>query len=125
MGSFSKYVKSQDENVKKLFGKLFSVRQNAHILHLNSKSYAEHIALNEFYDKLIELADELIEVYQGQYNLVQIKPENQDFKSAQEMLEDFASTLENCKSSNSHLANLIDEIKALTYKTLYKVRFLK
>ena len=34
---------------------LFHARTAAHVLHLTTKSYAVHVALNEFYEKLIPL----------------------------------------------------------------------
>ena len=36
--------------MKTLANKLFESREVTHVLHLNSKKYAEHIALNEYYD---------------------------------------------------------------------------
>jgi hypothetical protein len=38
---------------------------NAHILHLQSRSLSEHMALGEFYLSIEELTDNLIEAWQG------------------------------------------------------------
>ena len=38
---------------------------NTHILHLRSKSYAEHMALGAFYEALPALVDEVAESIQG------------------------------------------------------------
>lgn len=35
----------------------FAVRTAAHLAHLQSRSYAEHVALGGFYDSLIDLVD--------------------------------------------------------------------
>ena len=35
----------------------FHARTNAHVLHLETRSYAAHKALNEFYDEIVDLAD--------------------------------------------------------------------
>lgn len=37
------------------------------MLHLQSRSFSEHMALNTFYSELPELADAVIEAYQGKY----------------------------------------------------------
>lgn len=106
-----------------------AVRQNAHILHLASKSYAEHKALGSFYEALVDLADSLIETYQGQYGIVNIEQVITKEKDAESFLskaaEDFSEAHELFDKKDTHLHNIIDEIVALTYQTHYKVKFLK
>ena len=117
------------QKVETLFGKIMQVRQQAHLLHLSSKSYAEHKALNEFYDGLTDLADELIEMYQGQYGIANIACPGTDDKKGVEFLTDAAKIFFDGHGAfaekDSHLHNVLDEIVGLTYKTLYKVKNLK
>ena len=47
--------------IGKLIMELFHARTTAHVLHLRSRSYAQHVALNTFYDEIIDLADTLAE----------------------------------------------------------------
>lgn len=58
--------------IAKAIGIMFAGRTVTHIQHLKTKSYAEHKALNEFYDEIIDLADDLAEATQGQYGLLDI-----------------------------------------------------
>ena len=58
--------------IAKAIGIMFAGRTVTHIQHLKTKSYAEHKALNEFYDGIIDLADGLAEATQGQYGLLDI-----------------------------------------------------
>lgn len=115
-------------NVNKYYGLLFEVRNRTHNFHLKTKSYAEHIALNEFYSGIIDYADEFIETYQGQYGLIEmddskkIEQEN-SIKYLTEFVEKTVKFNETLK--DSHLKNIIDEITSLTYKTLYKLKHLK
>ena len=51
--------------IAKAIGIMFAGRTVTHIQHLKTKSYAEHKALNEFYDEIIDLADGLAEATQG------------------------------------------------------------
>lgn len=117
--------------------KLFESREMAHIYHLQVNgemgSYAEHVALNEYYDKIIKLLDDLIEIYQGQYGLIYgyniiFKDESKmtDKITYFENLADFIKSNRYCiNEKDTHLHNLIDEIMCLIYKTLYKLKFNK
>jgi hypothetical protein len=127
MRTYNEY--SSGQSVAPFFGKLFAIRDNAHMLHLSSKSYSEHKALGSFYEGLTDLIDSLVEVYQGQYGLVTIEPSLSKEKTALSLLEkaadDFSSAHNLFDKKDSHIHNTLDEIVALAYKTLYKVKFLK
>ena len=51
-------------------GLLFLARDVAHSVHLNTRSYSKHVALNTFYNEVIEKADAFAEAYQGRYGLI-------------------------------------------------------
>lgn len=123
------YIMDQT-TMEKLFIKLFSARQIAHNEHLKTDMYSAHVALNELYDGLLGLTDELIETYQGQFGL--IKPINKlylDYEDIIEYLTTFASEVANMSESmpkgSAHLGNIMQEIASLLYKTIYKLKFLK
>ena len=52
--------------MKELIALLFLAREIAHREHLKTRSFAAHMALNEFYTGIIENADAIAEAYQGQ-----------------------------------------------------------
>lgn len=120
------------------FSKLFESREMAHVYHLSVKgdmgSYASHVALGVYYNEILEFIDDLIETYQGQYGLV----ENFDIIDTSstrtmdpiqyfEELVMFVKSTRNTSlsSEDTHLQNIIDEITALIYKTLYKLKYNK
>jgi len=109
----------------------FHARTTAHILHLQTKSYAEHKALNEFYDAIVDLADSFAETYQGEYGIITAYPmKYKAAKDGQGLMEEMADWIENnrysvCDSDDSHLQNIIDEMVALIRSTEYKLKFLK
>lgn len=126
MITLQEYKRSKD--VKGLVGKMFEARQVAHNCHLSTQSFAQHSALGGFYDDLLDHIDEFVEVYQGQHGLLgdcDFKAETVD--NAVDYLEDcaklFAVGRDNLK--DSHLKNIMDEVVALTYRTIYKLKFLK
>ena len=112
-----------------LIMRCFHARTNAHVQHLQTKSYAAHKALNEFYDEIIDLVDSFAEAYQGEYGLIEdmfvpYEPETDSLK----MLDDLQAWIESSRddvSDDTYLQNIIDEIIALIRSTQYKLKFLK
>ena len=116
-------------NVKNLMQKMFEARQVAHNAHLQTKSYSQHVALNEFYDNILDHIDEFVESYQGQYGIVTgyEKVEVTTVQDIEIYIEDCAKIfiLGGDSLKDSHLKNIIEEIVSLTYRTLYKLKNLK
>lgn len=57
---------------------LFLSRDIAHREHLRTKIYAQHVALGDFYDAIIGLADSLTEMYQGRHGVIDSIPQLND-----------------------------------------------
>ena len=112
------------------FATLLHAATSAHILHLQTRSYAQHKALDDFYSELPGLVDSLIESYQGKYGLVLDYPSGyqvptstpQEFVSA---LSDYVIAARQQVASDSELQNEIDSIQTLINSTLYKLAFLQ
>jgi len=126
--SLQDYKNAKD--IKHLVAKLFEARQVAHNVHLQTKSYSAHKALDEFYSGLLDFSDSFIETYQGQYGiitgyekLIVIEP----VTDVESYIEDCAKIFNVAKEGlkDSHLKNIMEEIIALTYSTLYKLKNLK
>ena len=102
---------------------------NTHILHLQSRSFSEHMALGDFYEGLDTLADSFIEQYQGKYGI--IEGYSDEYELPTPPLEYLVSLNDYVKQArvelpqDSELQNTIDEIASLIDSTLYKLRFLK
>ena len=111
---------------------LFLARDIAHRVHLKTRSYAEHKALNEFYDNIVDRADDFAEAYQGCYNeLLNIPLLTNEYKgNIVDVLEKQKEWIEANRyaavpKENTALHNIIDEAVGLYDSTLYKLRFLK
>ena len=111
---------------------LFLARDIAHRVHLKTRSYAEHKALNEFYDEIVDHADDFAEAYQGCYEeLLNIPLLTNEYKgSIIEVLKKQRDWIESnraaiCPRDKTALHNIIDEAVALYDKTIYKLTFLK
>ena len=116
--------------IKDLVATLFEARQVAHNKHLQSKSYAEHKALGEFYTQIGDLVDDFVESYQGKYGLLENYPAEYNLPGNPiqylNYLKDEVLTLRNAAGfpEDTELQNTTDEIATLINSTLYKLRFL-
>ncbi len=121
----------------KLFSKLFESREMAHIYHLQVSgepgSHAKHTALGDYYDGVLGFIDDLIETFQGQYGIVEeynvIDTKETGSKDTIEYFNELARFIKEerkcINSEDTHLHNIIDEVVALVYKTLYKLKYNK
>lgn len=103
---------------------------DAHIMHLQSRSYSEHMALGALYEGLGDLIDGFTEAYQGKYGLIEEYPDGY-ISPSKDVLAEITDLNETIKSmrqelpQDSELQNIIDEIVSLIDSTIYKLRFLK
>ena len=124
-------VEKQSDPVMQFTMCLLHSVTNAHILHLTTRSYAEHKALEDYYTEVGDRVDEFIEAFQGKYGLLH------DFIADYALpgqpieyltyLKDEVATLRRSEKfpQDSELQNSVDEIAQLIDSTLYKLRFLK
>ena len=112
-------------------GLLFLGRDVAHSVHLNTRSFSKHMALNTFYDSIVDLADAFAEAYQGRHGLIgaitlhSAKKTSNIVEFLQSQLDEIESArYEVCDKADTSLQQLIDNIVELYLTTLYKLRFL-
>lgn len=112
-------------------GLLFLARDVAHSVHLNTRSFSKHKALNIFYDRIIDAADDFAESYQGRHGLIgpiaipAAKKTTNIIEFLQAQLDEIEKgRYEVCDKDDSSLQQLIDNIVEVYLRTLYKLRFL-
>jgi hypothetical protein len=109
---------------------LLHAATNTHILHLQSKSFSEHMALGTFYEELPELVDALVESIQGltgeiiQYPEMYYRPADSGMQELEDLME-FVKQGREVLPQDSEVQNEVDNIANLINSTLYKLRFLK
>ena len=113
----------------KLVSYLFHSRTQTHIFHLQTTSFAEHMALNAYYDGIIPLIDGLVESYQGKYgiltgysifSLMEYKGNNQTIAYLETLCEAIYRTYETI--DDSYIQNQLDTITELVKSTIYKLK---
>lgn len=113
--------------VEQLIQRLFAARNAAHLAHWKTKSYAQHQALGEFYDELIERLDEYVEAHQGTFGIVgKVEGDTDDIVR---LIREETLWLNEHRSSIAKqvpaLENLLDAVTDLHLKTLYKLENLR
>lgn len=119
------------ESVAKFISILFSSREQAHIFHLQTSSYAAHKALQGYYEDIVDLVDTYVEAYQGRYGILE------GYKPAAKFFEDdtavkyfegllvFVDKIRVDLPQDGELNNTVDEISGLLSSTIYKLKFLQ
>jgi len=116
--------------IQNLIGLFFLARDITHTAHLNTRSYAKHMALGGFYEGIIPLTDALVEAYQGRHGLIgqiplqTVKTSGEITKVLESQLKQIESCREEALGPDSALQNALDEIITLYLTTIYKLKFL-
>ena len=112
-------------------GLLFLARDVTHSVHLNTRTYSKHVALNIFYDRIVSATDDFAETYQGRNGMIGPITLHSAKKTTNvlEFLEDSLKQIEDarydvCDKSDSSLQQLIDNIIEIYLRTIYKLKFL-
>lgn len=119
--------------IEQLIARVFYARNVAHFEHWRATgtgSYAKHQALGSFYEEVIEAIDDLVEAYQGAFDLIGNIPAPEVAKGdVLKTLEADAAWIEENHESicqgNRAVANLIDSLTGVYLSTIYKLRNLK
>jgi len=111
-------------------GTLMQSRNQAHVFHLQTNSYAQHVALQDYYEGIVDLIDGLVESFQGRYGILR------GYKMAGSLREDentityfeglakFVETIRVQIPQDSYIQNQVDEVIDLIESTKYKLKFL-
>jgi hypothetical protein len=123
-------IVSPSVTIGEFFLKLLHAATNGHILHLQSKSYSEHKALQKYYEELPDLVDNIIEQWQGAYQTIVVYPNEYTTPLSDALTEvyeirDFVVKNRAVVGDYSSIQNQVDELMSLLDSTVYKLTFLK
>jgi hypothetical protein len=106
-------------------GILMNSRTQAHAFHLTTASFAEHKALQAYYEGIVPLLDAWAEAYMGKYGRLRRVSMNKRFiQNPNKARPYFKSLLSRVRAiklprGDTYLKNIQDEITALIRATLY------
>lgn len=123
--SASSYV----QEAARFIALLMHARTAGHMMHLQTRSYAQHMALGAFYEGVGSLLDDFAEAFQGLYGIITPYPAGFTPPGSDALAEikKIAQSVRECRRElpkDTELQNIIDEIAGLLDSTLYKLRFL-
>ena len=126
---------NENDDFTDMISSLLHSRTQAHVFHWQTKSqssFAEHMALGGYYDKIVDLVDGIVESYQGKYDIVKNynTMDIENYTGVDQLIsyfKDLNDTVEKKRKGikESYLQNQIDTVQELIFSTLYKLRFLK
>lgn len=106
-------------------GMLMNSRTQAHSFHLMTNSFAQHKALQAYYEGIVPLLDAWAEAYMGKYGRLRRVSINKRFmKDPSKAKAYFKSLLTRVRAvrlprGDTYLKNIQDEITALIRSTIY------
>jgi hypothetical protein len=122
---------NENEGFCEMICHLLHSQTQVHIFHLGTKSYAEHKALQKYYEGIDDLTDGLVESYQGKYGLMSNYKtyKMSSYKSKKQVMSYFTHVLDVIEKNrdsvdDSYIQNQIDTVQELIYSTMYKLKFL-
>jgi hypothetical protein len=122
----------ENESFCEMMCSVLHSRNQAHVFHLQTQSFAEHKALNDYYDGVVPLFDAIIESYQGKYGIIRTFKsfKIEQYKNEKKTISYFERLLDVIEENrdsvdDSYIQNQIDTVQELINSTLYKLRFLK
>lgn len=112
--------------IQELASRVLQARDVSHRSHWSSNSYAKHVALNEFYDNVLDAIDELIECHQGQYGLidhfeVQTKPIDDIIVYLRDESDWIEEHRADFAQGSDAIGALVDDLVNVYLKTIYKL----
>jgi len=107
-----------------VIGQLFQSRDMMHITHLQTLNFAEHKALNSYYNSILDLTDTLVETYFGTIGKrLNFKIPQSEYMNSTQHLNQLKEYVVKHRGvfgmENTHIQNIIDEIIGLITQTLY------
>lgn len=121
-----------DKNIVGEFvGTLLHSGTIVHFMHLQTKSYSVHKALQKYYESIVDSADTIAEAWQGcEGQIIDMYPQMFGNPAAEPLdyltsIRDYVIANRDAISDYSNIQNEIDAVMTLLDSTIYRLTFLK
>jgi len=117
---YVKYPYLCDMQPAQFIGALFASRDTMHLQHLQTSSFAEHKALNEYYEGILEFTDSFTEKYFGRNKRIPIEIPSSKAEDAKSHMMKMQAMIEGeIKNYPADLQNILQDMLGLVNETLY------
>lgn len=133
--AYASGYKEESEMDKNIIGEFIGTLMHSgtivHFMHLQTKSYSVHKALQKYYESIIDGADTIAEAWQGcTGQIIDNYPPMFGNPSAEPLeyltsIRDYVIANRDAISDYSNIQNEIDAVMTLLDSTIYKLTFLK
>jgi hypothetical protein len=117
------------DEVGNIFGRLLMSAPVVHMLHLQTDSFAKHLALNDLYHDMPDMIDAIIEEFQSQYGVVSSYGTYVTYTANPVVfVEDLAKYLDKNRGSIASCSSIqanVDTLATAINSCLYKLKNLK
>lgn len=115
--------------IGELVMRLLHARTAVHVLHLTTRSYAQHMALDELYNALTGHIDIIAEAYQGRFDALKLPdipyvPPGEAVATVGALRLWVETNREVATRDNDGLESLVDDLVVSLDSALFKLRFL-
>ena len=116
---------SHEKNAALFVGTMLHSATVTHLQHFSTKSYAQHKALQKYYEAIPDLVDAYTEAYQGRHGLITGYDvefhKHRDPKAYVKGLLDFLDEIKATLPKDSDLVNLFDAVVNAVTSLKYKL----
>jgi hypothetical protein len=116
---------SHEKNAALFVGTMLHSATVTHLQHFSTKSYAQHKALQKYYEAIPDLVDAYTEAYQGRYGIITGYDvefhKHRDPKAYVKGLLNFLDEIKSTLPKDSDLVNLFDAVVNATTSLKYKL----
>jgi hypothetical protein len=120
---------AHEKNAALFVGTMFHSATITHLQHLATKSFAQHMALGEYYEAIPDLVDKYAEAYQGRYGIITGYDvefhKNSNPKAYVKSLLTFLDEIKGSLPKDSDLVNLFDAVVDAVTSLKYKLENLE
>mgnify|MGYP000229804733 CR=1 FL=1 len=124
-------ISTEDNKSTAFISMILDSATQAHIYHLQSDSYAQHMALCAYYTAMPATVDALAELLQGRYGILRGYKAPAPYLEDNNVVDYFKTLLDSVDAQranlpqDSNIQNSVETILDLIQSTLYKLTFLK
>ena len=116
---------SHEKNAALFVGTMLHSATVTHLQHLATKSFAQHMALGEYYEAIPALVDKYAEAYQGRYGIITGYDvefhKAKDPKAYAKGLLNFLDEIKGVLPKDTDLVNLFDAVTESVTSLKYKL----